>query len=100
MKKKILFKKMGFFRQIFIILINLCQLLNLTFGIHCEKIKHPACIGLGYNTTAMPNLAGHQNILDAEKVVIIFFSVILVFLIFIVLSEMYRKYYYKREYVV
>lgn len=35
-------------------------------GLQCQRISVPACQGLGYNMTAMPNLAGHTNQLDAE----------------------------------
>lgn len=35
-------------------------------GLQCQRITVPACQGLGYNMTAMPNLAGHTNQLEAE----------------------------------
>lgn len=38
-------------------------------GIQCERITAPACQGLGYNMTAMPNLAGHTSQADAENMV-------------------------------
>lgn len=37
--------------------------------IKCERIIAPACQGLGYNMTAMPNLAGHNNQIDADLMV-------------------------------
>ena len=50
------------------ILIPLCYV-RLTIGIQCQRITVPACQGLGYNMTAMPNLAGHNNQIDAENMV-------------------------------
>lgn len=38
-------------------------------GMQCERITVPACQGLGYNMTAMPNLAGHTSQSDAENMV-------------------------------
>lgn len=38
-------------------------------GIQCERITLSACQGLGYNMTAMPNLAGHLSQTDAELAV-------------------------------
>lgn len=38
-------------------------------GIQCERISVPACQGLGYNMTTMPNLVGHNSQADAEMVV-------------------------------
>uniref|UniRef100_A0A1B0ANH3 FZ domain-containing protein n=1 Tax=Glossina palpalis gambiensis TaxID=67801 RepID=A0A1B0ANH3_9MUSC len=35
-------------------------------GLQCQRITVSACQGLGYNMTAMPNLAGHTNQLEAE----------------------------------
>lgn len=35
----------------------------------CEWIPVTVCQGLGYNMTAMPNLIGHTNLLDAEIMV-------------------------------
>uniref|UniRef100_A0A240SWC9 Frizzled-3 n=1 Tax=Glossina brevipalpis TaxID=37001 RepID=A0A240SWC9_9MUSC len=35
-------------------------------GLQCQRISVSACQGLGYNMTAMPNLAGHTNQLEAE----------------------------------
>ncbi|XP_037938162.1 frizzled-3 [Teleopsis dalmanni] len=37
-----------------------------TNGLQCQRITVTACQGLGYNMTAMPNLAGHTNQLEAE----------------------------------
>lgn len=39
---------------------------NANNGLQCQRITVPACQGLGYNMTAMPNLAGHSNQLEAE----------------------------------
>ncbi|XP_055842889.1 frizzled-3 [Episyrphus balteatus] len=58
-------------------LLNLCFLVlvvvfmvfdgvHTSQGLQCQRISVPACQGLGYNMTAMPNLAGHTNQLDAE----------------------------------
>lgn len=43
----------------------------LTIGEYpqCEWIPVTVCQGLGYNMTAMPNLIGHTNLLDAEIMV-------------------------------
>lgn len=38
-------------------------------GIQCERITVPACQGLGYNMTSMPNLVGHNSQADAENAV-------------------------------
>ncbi|TDG38975.1 hypothetical protein AWZ03_014603, partial [Drosophila navojoa] len=35
-------------------------------GLQCKRIAVSACQGLGYNMTALPNLAGHTNQLEAE----------------------------------
>lgn len=35
-------------------------------GLRCQVITVTACQGLGYNMTALPNLAGHTNQLEAE----------------------------------
>ncbi|KMZ07557.1 frizzled-3 [Drosophila simulans] len=35
-------------------------------GLQCQPIAVSACQGLGYNMTALPNLAGHTNQLEAE----------------------------------
>ncbi|KAL7744080.1 hypothetical protein ACLKA6_009068 [Drosophila palustris] len=35
-------------------------------GLQCQRIAVSACQGLGYNMTALPNLAGHTNQLEAE----------------------------------
>lgn len=35
-------------------------------GLQCQRITVTACQGLGYNMTALPNLAGHTNQLEAE----------------------------------
>ncbi|XP_052858276.1 frizzled-3 [Drosophila gunungcola] len=35
-------------------------------GLQCQRITVSACQGLGYNMTALPNLAGHTNQLEAE----------------------------------
>lgn len=35
-------------------------------GLQCQRISVSACQGLGYNMTALPNLAGHTNQLEAE----------------------------------
>ena len=35
-------------------------------GLQCQLITVTACQGLGYNMTALPNLAGHTNQLEAE----------------------------------
>lgn len=35
----------------------------------CEWIPVTVCQGLGYNMTAMPNLIGHTNLMDAEIMV-------------------------------
>ncbi|XP_030564387.1 frizzled-3 [Drosophila novamexicana] len=35
-------------------------------GLQCQRIAVAACQGLGYNMTALPNLAGHTNQLEAE----------------------------------
>lgn len=35
----------------------------------CERITATVCQGLGYNMTAMPNLIGHQNLIEAEIMV-------------------------------
>lgn len=35
-------------------------------GLKCQLITVTACQGLGYNMTALPNLAGHTNQLEAE----------------------------------
>lgn len=47
--------------------------MNLSFVtssiIKCERIISPTCQGLGYNMTAMPNLAGHTNQIDADLMV-------------------------------
>lgn len=37
--------------------------------IQCERIIAPSCQGLGYNMTAMPNLPGHNNQIDANLMV-------------------------------
>ncbi|KAI8116369.1 Frizzled-3 [Lucilia cuprina] len=37
-----------------------------TNGLQCQLITVTACQGLGYNMTALPNLAGHTNQLEAE----------------------------------
>ncbi|XP_030382238.1 frizzled-3 [Scaptodrosophila lebanonensis] len=37
-----------------------------TNGLQCQRISVSACQGLGYNMTAMPNLAGHTIQLEAE----------------------------------
>jgi len=42
------------------------QTLQAANGLQCQRITVPACQGLGYNMTAMPNLAGHTNQLEAE----------------------------------
>ncbi|XP_067638026.1 frizzled-3 [Eurosta solidaginis] len=39
---------------------------NNNNGLQCQRITVPACQGLGYNMTAMPNSAGHTNQLEAE----------------------------------
>lgn len=36
------------------------------YGLQCQRIAVSACQGLGYNMTALPNLAGHTNQLEAE----------------------------------
>lgn len=43
-----------------------------TNGLQCQPITVTACQGLGYNMTALPNLAGHNNQLEAELRVGIF----------------------------
>lgn len=46
-------------------------------GLQCERILAPTCQGLGYNMTALPNLAGHTNQKDAENMVNFFINFIL-----------------------
>lgn len=60
--------KMIFF-CIFGIAISVCYVVPIVSGIQCERITVPACQGLGYNMTAMPNLAGHTSQIDAENMV-------------------------------
>lgn len=55
------------------------MLLEPVFGIQCERISVPACQGLGYNMTAMPNLVGHNSQADAEMVVSIQLEIFLYF---------------------
>lgn len=50
----------------FVVSLNGIQSAASPQGLQCERISVPACQGLGYNMTAMPNLAGHTNQLDAE----------------------------------
>lgn len=56
----------------FKILLTTCML-SVSFVassiIKCERIIAPACQGFGYNMTAMPNLAGHNNQHDADLMV-------------------------------
>lgn len=33
----------------------------------CDQIRSPICLGLGYNTTMMPNFVGHKTMEEAEK---------------------------------
>ncbi|XP_049775984.1 frizzled-9-like [Schistocerca cancellata] len=46
-------------------------LLLLTAGgaraLRCERINIPACQGLGYNLTTMPNVLGHEDQIQAER---------------------------------
>lgn len=35
-------------------------------GLQCQRISVTACQGLGYNMTAIPNLANHNSKLEAE----------------------------------
>lgn len=51
------------------LMIMTMWIIRSTIGIQCERITVPACQGLGYNMTAMPNLAGHNSQLDAENMV-------------------------------
>lgn len=60
--------KMIFF-YIFGIAISVYYVVPIVSGIQCERITVPACQGLGYNMTAMPNLAGHTSQADAENMV-------------------------------
>lgn len=52
-----------------IIYITIMCRTESVLGIQCERITAPACQGLGYNMTAMPNLAGHTTQTDAENAV-------------------------------
>lgn len=54
---------------VFGITISVCIFVPMVSGIQCERITVPACQGLGYNMTAMPNLAGHTSQSDAENMV-------------------------------
>ncbi len=51
------------------IAFSVCFIVPIAGGIQCERINVPACQGLGYNMTAMPNLAGHTSQTDAENMV-------------------------------
>ncbi|SPP78437.1 frizzled-3 [Drosophila guanche] len=42
------------------------QMHHHSSGLQCQRIAVSACQGLGYNMTALPNLAGHTNQLEAE----------------------------------
>lgn len=57
----------------FCIAISVGFVVPMVSGIQCERITVPACQGLGYNMTAMPNLAGHTSQADAENMVRWFF---------------------------
>ncbi|XP_068158920.1 frizzled-3 [Drosophila tropicalis] len=46
--------------------LNGQQLMANSNGLQCQRIAVSACQGLGYNMTALPNLAGHTNQLEAE----------------------------------
>lgn len=52
-----------------IIAIVLLQAPQHAHGLQCERITVPACQGLGYNMTALPNLSGHTDQTEAEIVV-------------------------------
>lgn len=52
-----------------LLLLLLCGQCTTVQGIQCERITLAACQGLGYNMTAMPNLAGHASQAEAEVAV-------------------------------
>ncbi|XP_055710869.1 frizzled-3 [Phlebotomus papatasi] len=54
-------------KLVFGVLLTICLSLNITMAVlQCERIAIPVCQGLGYNLTAMPNLAGHTTQHEAE----------------------------------
>lgn len=42
---------------------------DIAHGLQCQRISTPLCQGLGYNMTALPNLAGHATQEEAEEAV-------------------------------
>lgn len=57
------------FLCVFGVVASVCFVVPTVSGMQCERITVPACQGLGYNMTAMPNLAGHTSQTDAENMV-------------------------------
>lgn len=42
---------------------------DIAHGLQCQRISTPLCQGLGYNMTALPNLAGHATQEEAEEAI-------------------------------
>lgn len=55
-----------------LLLLITCAFFKQSNGLLCERINVPACQGLGYNTTSMPNFIGQDDQNEATFKVIFF----------------------------